>query len=142
METMIIVVQLSRVEKALDSIDRLLPSVTEILESMDEAFYAVDSEWHFIYINRGAELFWRKQREDLIGRSMLEAFPSFPGSESHAAHLRAMTSGERVHVETVSTVTMLPVELYIQPASWGLGVYFRDITDRLAVETELRARNA
>ena len=109
---------------------------------MDEAFYAVDREWRFIYINGGAERFWGRRREDLIGRRMLEAFPTFPGSEPHAAHLRAMTTGQRVRVETVSTVNGHPVELHIQPAPWGMGVYFRDITDRVAVETELRERNA
>jgi len=109
---------------------------------MDEAFYAVDREWRFIYINGGAERFWGRRREDLIGRRMVEVFPTFPGSDPHAAHLRALTSGQRVRVETVSTVNGRPVELHIQPAPWGMGVYFRDITDRVAVEAELRERNA
>jgi PAS domain S-box-containing protein len=114
----------------------------EILEGMDEAFYAIDREWRFVYINRGAERFWGRQREDLLGRSMLQAFPTFPRSEPYAAHVRAMDSGARLRVETISTVNKLPVELNLQPTPWGLAVYFRDITERRRVENDLRARDA
>jgi PAS domain S-box-containing protein len=119
-----------------------LPSPIDILESIDEAFYAIDSEWRFIYVNAGAERFWNRRRQDLIGRCMLEVFPTFPGSESHTAHRHAMVSGERRRLETISTVTRLPVELNLQPTAWGLAVYFRDITDRRRAEGDLRARDA
>jgi PAS domain S-box-containing protein len=118
----------------------VLPSAVDILEGMDEAFYAVDRDWRFIYVNRGAEDFWGSCREELLGRSMLEAFPAFPGSESHAAHEEAMASGKRSRIETTSTVTGTPVELHLRPASWGLTVFFRDITERRAMERALRER--
>ena len=119
-----------------------LPGAVEILESMDEAFYAVDRDWRFIYINGGAERFWGRRRQDLLGRNMLEVFPTFPGSEPHSAHVRAMESGTRLRIETISTVTKLPVELNLQPTVWGLAVYFRDITDRRRIESDLKARDA
>jgi len=80
-------------------------SAVEILEGMDEAFYAIDRDWRFVYINRGAEDFWGQPRMALLGRSMLEAFPAFPGSESHAAHVAAMASGERSRIETIASVS-------------------------------------
>lgn len=108
---------------------------------MDEAFYAIDRNWHFIYVNPGAEDFWGRHREDLLGRSMLETFTAFAGSTSHAAHVAAMASGQRCRVETISTVTGTPVELHLRPASWGLGVFFRDISERIRTERELRERS-
>ena len=108
---------------------------------MDEAFYAIDRDWRFIYVNPGAEDFWGRPREKLLGESMLEAFPTFAGSEPHHAHVRAMASGERSRFETVSTVTGTPVELHFRPATWGLAVFFRDITERLQTERELRERS-
>jgi PAS domain S-box-containing protein len=108
---------------------------------MDEAFYAIDRDWHFIYVNPGAEDFWGRRREDLLGRSMLQAFPSFPGSTAHAAHVGAMTSGQRCRVETISTVTGTPVELHLRPASWGMAVFFRDISERIRTERDLRERS-
>ena len=119
----------------------LLPSAVEILESMDEAFYAIDRDWRFIYVNPGAEDFWGRPREDLLGHSMLEVFPAFAGSEPHAAHVRAMASGERSRFETISTVTKTPVELHFRPATWGLAVFFRDITERRQTERALRERS-
>jgi len=119
-----------------------LPSAVDILESMDEAFYAIDTEWRFIYINAGAERFWGRRRQDLLGRCMLEEFPTFPGSEPHTAHRLAMASGEPRRLETISTVTKRPVELNLQPTAWGLAVYFRDITDRRRTESDLRSRDA
>src|ERR1043165_5830129 len=97
-----------------------LPSGIEILEGMDEAFYAVDREWRFLYVNRGAENFWKRRREELLGQSMLEAFPAFKDSIPYQAHERAFASGERARVEAISTATKLPVELHLRPAPWGL----------------------
>jgi PAS domain S-box-containing protein len=119
----------------------LLPSAIEILESMDEAFYAIDSKWRFIYVNPGAEDFWGRPREDLLGQSMLEVFPAFAGSEPHAAHVKALASGERSRFETVSTVTGTPVELHFRPATWGLAVFFRDISERRQTERTLLERS-
>lgn len=115
-------------------------SAADVLESMEEAFYAIDRDWRFLYVNRGAEAFWQREREMLLGRSMLEVFPAFPNSESHQAHLRAMATGERLRVETISTATGSPVELNLQPTAWGLSVYFRDITERHRLEKELKDR--
>ena len=118
-----------------------LSSAVEILESMDEAFYAIDRNWHFLYVNPGAERFWGKRREDLLGRNMLAVFPKFPGSEPYRAHERAMASGERIRVETISTATGAPVELNLHPSPSGLSVFFRDITERTRMERQLRERD-
>ncbi|MGH6922757.1 MAG: PAS domain S-box protein, partial [Propylenella sp.] len=125
----------------MDDHDSMLPSAVEILEGMDEAFYAIDHEWRFIYVNSGAEDFWNRRREELLGKSMLETFPTFPGSNSHAAHVEAMATGKRARLETISTVTRTPVELHLRPAAWGLAVFFRDITERLQTERALRERS-
>ena len=50
--------------------------------------------------------------------------------------------GHGFEFETISTVTKLPVELNLQPTVWGLAVYFRDITERRRIESDLRARDA
>src|SRR5947209_3665913 len=107
---------------------------------MDEAFYAIDRDWCFLYVNPGAERFWGLRRADLLGRDMLEVFPKFRGSDSHRAHAQAMADGERTRLETISTATGHPVELILQPSPSGLSVFFRDITERLQMERQLRER--
>ena len=105
---------------------------------MDEAFYAIERNWGFIYVNAGAEDFWGRRREYLLGRSMLERFRPSLVRESHAAHVAAMASGERSRVETVSTVTRTPVELRLRPTPWGLLLLPR-YHERRETERALRA---
>jgi PAS domain-containing protein len=47
----------------------------EILESISDAFYAVDHEWRLTYINRRAEQFWGRRREELLGKCLWQEFP-------------------------------------------------------------------
>lgn len=116
-------------------------SASEILERIDEGVYVIDREWRLLSVNRAAEEFWGKAREELLGRNMLEVFPRFPGSESHKAHQRALDDGKPLRIETVSTATGAPVELRLYPGAGGLSVYFRDVSQRHRMERELRERD-
>jgi PAS domain S-box-containing protein len=116
-------------------------TTTEILESMDEAFYAIDRDWRLLYVNRGAERFWGKPREELLGESMLTLFPKFYGSHAYRAHLQALQGNEPLRVETISTATGVPVELNLYPSPSGLSIFFRDISARQEMERALRDRD-
>jgi PAS domain S-box-containing protein len=122
--------------------ESLWATPAEILESIGEAFYAVDRSWRLVYINRTAERIWKRTRQELLGRTLASAFPTWEGSESHCAHEQAMATGEPVRIETLSTVLSLPVEINIYPSPKGLAVYFRDISDRKRAEEQLRDRDA
>jgi PAS domain S-box-containing protein len=112
-----------------------------VLERMDEGYYAIDRSFRLLYVNAGAELFWGRDRGELLGRTMLELFPRFEGSDSWAAHVRAFETGAPVRAETISTATGAPVEVRIFPTDSGATVYFRDITDRRRLEQDLRTRH-
>ena len=112
----------------------------EILESISDAFYAVDHDWRFTYVNRKAEEWWSRSRENLIGKVYWEEFPQAVGSEAYEAHQAAMRERVAVHHETVSPILGHWVDIDIHPtAAGGLGVYFRDITERKRTEAALRA---
>jgi PAS domain S-box-containing protein len=113
----------------------------EILESIGDAFYAIDREWRFVYVNRMAEQLWGRRREELLGRVATEAFPSWVGTASHAAHERVMDSGHPLTIETDSAIVGAPVEINIFPHASGLSIYFRDISARRGMERELRERD-
>jgi PAS domain S-box-containing protein len=112
----------------------------EILESIGEAFYALDRQWRFVYVNRMAEQLWGRRREDLLGQVATAAFPAWIGTESHAAHERALQSGRPVSIQTTSAIVGAAVEINIFPRAGGLSVYFRDISARQRMERELRER--
>jgi PAS domain S-box-containing protein len=110
----------------------------EILESISDAFYAVDREWRLTYVNRIAEQWWGRSREELLGQVFWNAFPQTKGSRSHAAHLEAAAERKVVRLETVSPVIGRWVDVSIFPSGAGLSVYFRDITERKHAEERQR----
>jgi PAS domain S-box-containing protein len=113
----------------------------EILERMREGFYAIDAEWRLVYVNRGAEEFWGRKRDELLGRTMFSLFPAFEGSPAHEAHKAAFAGDTPIRIETVSTATGSPVELNLYPDPPGLSVYFHDIGRRVELEQRLRERD-
>lgn len=113
--------------------------IFRILESISDAFYAVDSDFRFTYVNRKAEEWWGRSREDLVGRHYWSEFPEAVGSEPYHRHLQVMAEREPVHFETVSPLLHRWVDVTIYPAiDGGLAVYFRDICARKSAEQALR----
>jgi PAS domain S-box-containing protein len=111
----------------------------EILESISDAFYAVDRDWRFTYVNRKAEEWWQRKREDLIGKVYWDEFPAAVGSEAYQSHQLARRERRTVHIETVSPLLGHWVDIDIHPTTaGGLAVYFRDISARKRGEAALR----
>jgi PAS domain S-box-containing protein len=122
---------------------RLGISAEEIVESISDGFFAVSHEWRFLYVNRKAEQLLARDSGDLLGRSLWEEYPGLEGTEFQIAYRRA--AAERV---TVSVTAYYPdherwYETHVYPASYGISIYFRDVTGhaeaqlvRLAAESE------
>src|SRR5690606_25971341 len=64
--------------------------VASILESITDAFVAVDREWRYTYVNGEAERLLRRSREELLGRTLWEAFPEVVGTTSGREFERSM----------------------------------------------------
>ena len=108
-----------------------------ILESITDAFYALDSDFRFTYVNRRTEELWGRDRDELLGRNIMEEFPQLVGSESFEMHRRAMTRREAVRYDTVSPILQRWISINIYPeASGGISCYFQDISERKEAEVE------
>lgn len=106
----------------------------EILESISDAFYAVDGDWRFTYINRIAETWWGRSRDDLLGKVVWDEFANSVGSPGHAALLEAARDRKVGRVEVMSKLLGKWMDVSIFPTETGLSVYFRDITERKEAE--------
>ena len=105
-------------------------SAAEVLESISDAFYAVDHAWRFTYVNRVAEAWWGRSRDDLLGKHYWTEFPQAVGSAPYHAHLEAASERKVVRLEAVSPIIGHWVDISIFPSPHGLSVYFRDISER------------
>ncbi|MEM2143344.1 MAG: PAS domain-containing protein [Candidatus Thorarchaeota archaeon] len=57
---------------------------------MTDAFFTLDRQWRFTYVNDEAERLLARRREELIGRSVWEAFPEAVGGPFYQAYHRAV----------------------------------------------------
>lgn len=124
--------------KAQDEMEAARRRSEEILESISDAFYAVDRDWRFTYVNRIAEAWWGRRREDLIGKVCWDEFPQASGSEAYEAHMAAARSGEVTRIEALSPIIGRWVDLSVFPNEHGCSVYFRDITDPKVAEERMK----
>lgn len=107
-----------------------------LLESITDAFYALDRGWRFTYVNQRALDYFGRERADLIGRNIWQAFP-----EARAAltprYERALQEGRSSDFEVCDAAERW-VEVHAYPTGNGLAVNFRDISARKAAEERLR----
>jgi len=79
---------------------RASPAVDPMLERMPVGLYVLDRDWRFSYVNAEAEQLIGRQRDDVLGQTLWEAFPAAVGTEIEESYRRAVATGESVSFET------------------------------------------
>lgn len=108
-----------------------------ILNGIGEGFYAVDRDWRILLFNNEAAEHFRRNPDEVIGRNLWEAFPRARDTGLGRLFVKTMESREAVRSETESVLfggRWLAYRLF--PLGDGLGVVFRDITDRRSAEAQ------
>ncbi|HEX5429597.1 MAG TPA: EAL domain-containing protein [Patescibacteria group bacterium] len=100
-----------------------------ILESITDGFFAFDKNWNFTYINKAAEQFLDRLREQLLGKNLLEEFKNVGQNEAFIRLKTAAEKGETIRFEQQSRQGLW-FELSLYPSRDGSSVYFREITDK------------
>ena len=111
-------------------------TLTNILESITDVFFSLNYQWQFIFVNKEAEKFWLKSREELIGQNIWDLFPELL-PEYYPLYKEAMNTKEVVHFEVMGLHSNVPYEVYVYPSNEGLSVYYRDISERRMFEKEM-----
>jgi PAS domain S-box-containing protein len=132
---------LERERAARAEAERARQETRAILEGISDGFFALDRERRFVYVNREAERFWGKPREELVGKDIREVFPRAVGSEGYRAIERAAKGGVPTEFEAASSVVAGAwVAGRVYPSAEGLSVYFRDDSQRKRAEEALKER--
>jgi PAS domain S-box-containing protein len=107
-----------------------------LLDELDEAFAALDWEYRLLYVNRACERHLGRTRDELVGRSLWQAFPGTVDDPTASFYREAMELGRAAVVEYEPPIVGGWVEARIYPAASGITVYLREIDERKRKELE------
>ena len=108
-----------------------LTDAGDYLEGLMEGFVAYDGDWVMTYINAAAERILGRQRADVLGKTWHQAFPHAVGNQVDLMYQRVMRTRTPERMEYYYPHYRRWMEISASPVkSGGVGVYFRDISDR------------
>jgi PAS domain S-box-containing protein len=107
-----------------------------ILESIDDGFVALDENWTFTYVNHKSEQLLGYQAENLLGQNFWEAFPLLAGSDLEQMHRRVMRDRVAASLTAFYLEHNRWYDVRSYPAVNGITIYFRDVSDLMALEQE------
>ena len=111
--------------------------LTRLIDGIGEGFYALDSAFRIVRFNHAASRHFGVPAASVLGRVLWDVFPSATETELGKLFRRTMASRATVISETQSVLVhnrWLAYRLF--PLGEGMGVVFRDITDRKMVEED------
>jgi PAS domain S-box-containing protein len=118
--------------------------LTTIWESMTDAYISLDPEWRVIYANQAATHIichlTNLEPEAFLGKTHWELFPWSVAQIVEQEYRWAVAEQVAVHFEFLFEPAGRWFEIHAYPSAAGLGVYFRDISERKRAEAE-RIRN-
>lgn len=117
------------------------PSIDALAPATD-AMLALDADWRVTGVNPRAETLLGLRSEDLLGRGLLDVFPSLPGSVFHAEYSRAFTDRAGTEIESWCGTLGRWLESRAWPARGGIMIQLRDVTARRETEEALRQSEA
>src|SRR5271168_4887477 len=116
-------------------------SIDQIMDGLAEGFFALDSNWRFVAFNRAAEEMFEIAREQVLGKLLWEVSPAILGTEFDRRYRLAMSNREEQQFESY---TIRRPDRYHEvrafPLGEGIGVAFKDATDRQNILQTLRRR--
>lgn len=121
----------------------------DLLDHMQEGCQLISFDWRYLYVNDAVAQHGRKEKEELLGRTMMEAYPGIENTHLFEVLTRSMESRES---EKFLNEFEFPdgstgwFELNIQPVPDGLFIISLDVTPyqnaKRKIETQLRRMQA
>ena len=118
---------------------KLRVDAADYLEGLLEGFVAYDADWRAVYMNAAGERLLRRARGEVLGKTWHQAFPHAVGNPVDQMYQRVMRTRTPERLEYFYSHYDMWMEIAASPStSGGLGVYFRDVSDRIRAAEDLR----
>jgi diguanylate cyclase (GGDEF)-like protein len=114
-------------------------SLTATLESISDAVMMLGHDWEILYLNGNAARLLQVTLDDVVGTNLWEVFPEAVGGPYYRCYHQAVDTGSPVSFEEHYAPLDLWTEVRAYPSEQGLTVYFRDISERRAIEAEIHS---
>lgn len=112
--------------------------IYDVLESMTDAFYALDENWRFVYLNKEAEKLLQRNREELLGKLMIDEFPDVKDTGIFHQYKEVARLQKTHQFDIFYPPLDTWFEIHVYPrGNGGLSVYFKDITEKKIKEQKL-----
>jgi PAS domain S-box-containing protein len=132
--------KISQQKKRNETQKQLESRLQATLDYMIEGCQIIDYDWRYIYINEAAAKQGKKPKEELIGFTMMQAYPGIEKTElfNHLNNCMANRVPARIENEfTFPDGSKGWFELRIEPVPEGILIFSVDITKNKANEAEL-----
>ena len=123
--------------QACQTIARQAKKLDATFESITDAFYTLNKNWEFTYINPEAERLLRRDRQELLGKTVWTSFLEEVTHKLYPQFKLAADTCQAVQFEVYLEYYQKWFDIRVFPAEEELSVYFRDITNRIATHKEL-----
>ncbi|MDP4159093.1 MAG: PAS domain S-box protein [Bacillota bacterium] len=112
--------------------------IADIINYMPDGFYVLDPHWQFTFVNKKAEEFFEKTREELLGKVFWKVVPQARGTLLEHNYRKAVIDYEPITFELQNDRWY---QVIVYPSKVGISVYYRDITERkLASENLIKSK--
>ena len=125
-----------RVEEAAVKSNR---SAVDILESIGEGFFTLDRNWRFDYVNAEAHRILGVEPGALARRVIWEVYPGLEDTPFWNCYHRTMDARVKTSFTAFYAHQSRWYEVSAFPAAEGISVYFRNVTEAKARETQREA---
>ncbi|HUS04880.1 MAG TPA: ATP-binding protein, partial [Bryobacteraceae bacterium] len=114
--------------------------IKNILERIGDAYIAFDTEWRYTFVNQKAAELARKPASELLGRCVWDEFPEAVHTQFYSELQRCMREQVPLKFDNYYPPLGKWFENSVYPSASGVGVFYRDITDRVATQWSLEKR--
>lgn len=113
--------------------------IRQVYERITVAFAAFDEELRFAYLNEQAERLLDRDADELVGQSLLQAFPDAEETPVEETLRTALDEQRESHTNTALDIgdRRLHVDIHAYPGSDGVSVFVEDRSEIVEQEREL-----